>query len=127
MARALLEGIGGGRDLTICPADIMEEFRGDGRSSRNQTVEKDDNPDFAVTVVPTPATTWISVDYKLPEDCAAAVFELSNMTGVKVLETVLDGHEGRKTIDLRKLPVGVYFYSARCGHDTRSGKVVIAR
>ncbi|MBP5206647.1 MAG: T9SS type A sorting domain-containing protein, partial [Bacteroidales bacterium] len=127
LAKALVEGIGGERSLMTCPSELTNGQRGGDKAHGNQTLEMNDSPSFAVNVIPTPARTWITVEYTLPEGCSNAIFELTSMTGVKVLSVELGGNEGSKTLDLRKLPRGVYLYTVNSSGHSLTGKVVITK
>ena len=36
----------------------------------------------------------------------------------------LDGNNGETTLSLEELPLGIYFYTIRCGEDVKTGKLV---
>ena len=128
LARALVEGIGGDRTLMACPAEIASHVvRGDGEAKGAMTPESESLSGFAVSVIPTPAHTWITVEYTLPECCDNADFELASITGVKVMTATLDGNKGSKTLDLKGLPGGVYLYTVHCGNHNYNGKVVVTK
>lgn len=76
---------------------------------------------------PNPATTWTTVEYKLPADKSQASFSVTNTLGVIVMSTELNGKQEQKVLDLHSLADGVYFYTIRCGEYTTTGKLVITK
>ncbi len=86
-----------------------------------------DKKAVTMPVIPTPAHTWITVEYTLPECCDNADFELASITGVKVMTATLDGNKGSKTLDLKGLTGGVYLYTVHCGNHNYNGKVVVTK
>ena len=82
---------------------------------------------FTASVSPNPATTWTTVEYKLPADKSQASFSVTNTLGVIVMSTELNGKQEQKVLDLHSLADGVYFYTIRCGEYTTTGKLVITK
>ena len=78
-------------------------------------------------VHPNPATTWVSIDYTLPNGNAKAELSIFNAMGVKVKQVELDGHQGQKVLDLRELANGVYTIAILCGEYYQTEKLVIAK
>ena len=64
---------------------------------------------------PNPATTWVAIDYTLPNGNAKAELSVFNAMGVKVKQVELDGNQGQKVLDLRGLADGVYTCTVLCG------------
>ena len=50
-----------------------------------------------------------------------------NSLGIKLMDVKLEGSSGKKTLDLRNIPNGVYSYIVRCGEHTNTGKIVITK
>lgn len=78
-------------------------------------------------VHPNPATTWVAIDYILPNGNAKAELSVFNAMGVKVKQVELNGNQGQKVLDLRGLAPGVYFYTLCCGGLRQTDKLVLVR
>ena len=83
--------------------------------------------DFSVIVKPNPATTWISVDYVLPNKAENANLIITNMLGVKTKAVELNGNHGQRVLDCRDMANGVYLYTVSCGQLQQTGKLIIAK
>lgn len=106
----------------ICP-----ELPKSGRGSDKNNAVISGNETIEVAISPIPATTWVSVDYKLPEEATKATMTIINPLGIKLMEVILDSNNGTKTIDLHNLSTGVYSYTLRCGEYNKIGKLIIMR
>jgi len=127
MARAILMTINDRYiEPYICPEMPINSNRGTKSDNDNVNTPSNDS-ELSVTVAPIPATTWVSVDYKLPCDTGTATMSVFNSLGVKVMEVELDGPQGTKTFDLQGMPDGVYSYIVRCGEYQNTGKIVITK
>lgn len=126
MAEIILEA-NGSPTMVDCPQIILHDDGGDG--GRGAFAPKDLNGllGFTVNVSPNPATTWMAVDFTLPNKVTKALFTLTNTIGVEVLNVELNGSQGQKVLDLRHLPNGVYVYFVRCVGLKHTGKLVIAK
>ena len=125
MARAILMTINDRYiEPYICPDMPRNPDRGTTSGNANPTANVSE---LSVIVAPIPATTWVSVDYKLPYDTGSATMSVFNSLGVKVMEVELDGQQGAKTLDLHGMPDGVYSYVVRCGEYQNTGKLVITK
>ena len=82
---------------------------------------------LSISVKPNPATTWTAVDYSLPAKLSKATITVSNVLGVIVMSTELNGNQGQKVLDLHGLADGVYLYTIKCGEYVQTGKLVIAK
>lgn len=82
---------------------------------------------LSISVKPNPATTWTAVDYSLPANLSKATITVSNVLGVIVMSTELNGNQGQKVLDLHGLADGVYLYTIKCGEYVQTGKLVIAK
>ena len=78
-------------------------------------------------VNPNPATTWVSVDYELPNKTEDAFLVITNMLGVKVKIVELHGGHGQRVVDCRDMANGVYIYTLYCGPFQQSGKLIITK
>lgn len=87
--------------------------------------ETTDDSGITFNVSPIPATTWISVEYKLPEKPSKATMTVMNLMGVKMMTVELAGNHGTKTIDLRDLPSGVYILKVTLGDGSFGIKRII--
>lgn len=122
MAKAILVEIGERAvESIICP-DMPRLARGINADNGNQNAN---DSELEIAVAPIPATTWVSIDYKLPCENSTAIMTIVNSLGVKVMHIELAGEQGTRTIDLRDMPAGVYSYIVRCGEYIQNGKVMI--
>lgn len=122
MAKAILMEIGERAvESIICP-DMPRLARGINADNGNQNAN---DSELEIAVGPIPATTWVSIDYKLPCENSTAIMTIVNSLGVKVMHIELAGEQGTRTIDLRDMPAGVYSYIVRCGEYIQNGKVMI--
>lgn len=88
-------------------------------------VDESGNESFYVSLTPNPAKSLVYVNYILPEGMPEAVLEITSVLGVKVIAVTLEGQCGSKEIDLGRLSPGVYNYTAYCGNNVFSGKLMI--
>ena len=99
--------------------------------SRNTEVTEDDSKqndsNYSVVVTPNPTSTWVKIDYTLPDGYTKAQFSLFNVLGMEVMNVVLEGQNGNKVIQLHNIPEGVYGYTARCRDIILGGKLIITR
>lgn len=125
MANIILLEIGN-RDTEpyICP-ELPQEIR-NGIPVKNINDIADDK-NMKVNLNPNPATTWITIDYQLPENSSQAHIALVNSYGITVMNTDLYGGHGTKTIDLQNLANGVYTYIIKCDEFVNTGKLVITK
>lgn len=82
---------------------------------------------LSIEANPNPATTWVAINYSLPNDAKKATLTLVNSLGVKVTSYNLNGHEGQKVLDLRGFASGVYTCTIVCGEYYQTKKIVIAQ
>ena len=130
MAETLLEGTSGNRDVkTYCPDDYVTVRRGTTGSDGGVALHIGDNAlnGMSVKVSPSPATTFATVEYVLPNGAKQASLNITNVLGVRMLTVELEGNRGSKAIDLSRLAGGVYFYTVRYGEHTVTGKLVVKR
>ena len=80
-----------------------------------------------MNVHPNPATTWVAIDYTLPNGNAKAELSIFNAMGIKVKQVELDGSQGQKVLDLREFASGVYTCTIACGEYFQTQKIVIAQ
>ena len=106
----------------ICP----DKPKG-GRGNEESNIDLLENEDFMVSISPIPATTWISVDYKLPNDATKATMMIFNSIGNKTMEFELDGALKTKTLDIKDLNAGVYNFIVHCNDNIKTGKFVIVK
>jgi len=80
-----------------------------------------------VEVKPNPAKEWTSFNYTLPGNETEGVIKISDVTG-KVIEIfTVEGQQGQKIWDTRRIRPGVYFYTFTANGISKSGKVVISK
>ena len=78
-------------------------------------------------VHPNPATTWVAIDYTLPNGNVKAELSIFNAMGIRVKQLELEGNEGQKVLDLRELSNGVYTITVLCGEYYLTEKLVITK
>ena len=129
MARALLAGLDWesySENPFDCPTLTLPQ--GDQRGGYAFTPEDLGKAlGLSISVKPNPATTWAAVDYTLPAKLSKATITVSNVLGVIVMSTELNGNQGQKVLDLHGLADGVYLYTIKCGEYVQTGKLVIAK
>lgn len=111
-----------------CPNLTLPE--GSKRQSDGSVINKEDlgyAMGMRVSAKPNPATTWVSVDYALPNGATKASLDIANSLGVKVMSVELSGNQGQKVLDLRNLSDGVYILTLRCGEYVQMNKLVVAK
>lgn len=128
MAEALLSSLTEKRGdrLYFCPSIPKPKDGGKGVKTSFNTM-LNEALGFDVNISPSPASTWVSVDYTLPVGAERATLTLTSMLGVKVMEVEISGNHGSKVLDLRGLSYGVYGYTIRCGGNAKNRKIVIAK
>lgn len=127
MAEALLSSVMENRiRYSSCP-ELPLEKEGDRGIGNYTDAVVNEAVGFNVSLSPTPATTWVSVEYTLPVGATSAILTLTSTLGVKVMEAELGGSQGSKVLDLRGLSAGVYGYAVRCNGYMENGKLIIAR
>lgn len=109
----------------ICPALSREDGDKNEDTSGNKDIDYVD--ELFVGLSPIPASTWVSVDYKLPANYAKATMTIMSSYGAKIMDVELLGDKGTTTIDLRDLSNGVYSYIVRCGDKIFTGKLVVTK
>ena len=80
-----------------------------------------------MNVHPNPATTWVAIDYTLPNGNAKAELSVFNAMGIRVKQVELDGSQGQKVLDLREFASGVYTCTVACGEYFQTQKIVITQ
>lgn len=126
MARGIMMEIGDRYiEPYVCP-DMPRDSGGRGEMIHNN-YEYEENNVFAVKLSPIPATTWVSVDYQLPEKATKATMTVMSPLGNVVMDIEFSGNKGTKALDLRDLPNGVYTYIVKCGYVVKSGKLVVTK
>ena len=109
-----------------CPEITLVSDRG----TKDSPIMQDDinlAVGFSANVNPNPATTWVAIEYTLPEGKTEAVISISNALGVRVISQELVGNSGEKVLDLRNLADGVYVYSVSCGEYSQTGRIVVTK
>lgn len=124
IARAIVREVSG-RDAetnycSTLPSQII-------RSSADYVDNPIENTDFTVSVSPSPASSWATFEYHLPNNLSKATITIINSLGVRVLEFDINDNKGNKTIDLRNMTTGVYSYMVKCGDYVKTGRLVITK
>ena len=82
---------------------------------------------FLVTANPNPAKDWVSFDYTLPKDISSGVIEIRDLKGNLIDKLIINGTEGQIIWNAAAFQTGSYFYTAKAGKYTLSGKLVIVK
>ena len=127
IAQSLFETITG-QSRMECPSFTFRENEGNEKGEENVLIEiSEDCVTTALTITPNPANSWVEIDYSLGEIIDKAELTLSTLTGRVILKHVLTGDTGKKILDLRSIPQGIYFITIICGELSKSEKLVIVR
>ena len=90
----------------------------------NVGIDAEDDNEFEIGLSPIPATTWLTIDYKLPEKQSDAMMTIVNIFGLKIKTAELSGTQGTINVDLSDLAAGVYSYTVRCGDYQKAGRII---
>lgn len=128
MAKALMMGVYG-YQYEDCPSGLDLNLTNTDRGKTPNLSTEDFNKakGFSVAVSPNPATTWVALDYTLPEGSKKAQMRITNALNVTVATYDLTGNASQKVLDLRDLADGVYTYTVFCGKLSQTGKLVIVK
>ncbi|MBQ6084168.1 MAG: T9SS type A sorting domain-containing protein [Bacteroidales bacterium] len=94
----------------ICPELPGWNSRGE---NSNTDYSCEENDGYKVSVTPIPATTFVSVEYKLPDNTTKATMAITNVLGVKKIEMEVKGNQGVETIDISNLTPGIYILKVK--------------
>ena len=112
-----------GKEYCNCvhgPQTNLFASRPDGEDS-NSFEDKED----WLTVSPNPASVWIAFDYAMPIANQSIVVNISDEEGKQIQSFKFTDKIGQKVWDIRSLSKGIYFYEARSGDKSISGKIII--
>lgn len=125
MAQSIMESVYGINEFTCPQVDFSKGDRGTTFSYSNEDLSK--AMGLTCSTNPNPATTWVNVDFTLPNDADRATLIVSNALGIKVAEYEIVGNTGQKVLDLRALANGVYTCTLICGKYQCTNKLVITK
>lgn len=80
-----------------------------------------------ITVEPNPATDWAVFNYILADSNAEGVIKISDVSGKIITTLPVNGKQGQKIWDTRKIKSGVYFYTLNVSGFNKSGKLIISK
>ena len=80
-----------------------------------------------VEVKPNPAKEWTAFNYTLPDNETEGVIKISDITGKVIENYTVEGQQGQKIWDTRRIKSGVYFYTFTANGISKSGKIVISK
>ena len=80
--------------------------------------------DIKISVHPNPATTWITIDFVLPDGMNSVKLTISDAQGRTVDKLTLTGRQGQKLLDTRNYSPGMYFYKSD-KNEKVSGKFIV--
>lgn len=124
MARGIMMEIGDRyQEPYICPDMPGGNVRMENVSAG---IDAENDDEFEIGLSPVPATTWVTIDYKLPEKTAIATLTIVNTMGVKMMDVEILGCKGSKVIDLRHITNGVYYLIIN-GDVTKTKRFVIVK
>ncbi len=78
-------------------------------------------------VYPNPATNYVSIDYKLPNQVDNASIKIVNILGSVVKEQNVDIQNNSVSMDISNVKSGIYFYSLTVNGELYSTKKLIVR
>jgi len=81
----------------------------------------------ALRVYPNPARSWIAFSYTLTNDHSEGVIKVSDVSGKVIAVLTVNGKQGQKIWDTRKIKAGVYLYTLKVNGYSKSGKIVISK
>ena len=81
----------------------------------------------SVSVHPNPAQDWTTFEYQLSSEESNGVITLVNAEGKTVQTLQLQGKQGQKLVDTRKLKAGAYFYTFKTEGVVQAGKLIITK
>lgn len=125
MAQSIMESVYGINEFTCPQVDFSKGDRGTTFSYSNEDLSK--AMGLTCSTNPNPATTWVNVNFTLPNDADRATLIVSNALGIKVAEYEIVGNTGQKVLDLRALANGVYTCTLICGKYQCTNKLVITK
>jgi hypothetical protein len=80
-----------------------------------------------ITVKPNPAKEWAAFNYTLPDNNSEGVIKISDVSGKLVGTLPINGKQGQKIWDTRKIKSGVYLYTLNVSGLSKSGKIIISK
>ncbi len=80
-----------------------------------------------IEVKPNPANEWTYFNFTLPDTESGGIIKISDVTGKTIETFVVEGYQGQKIWDTRKVKQGVYLYTFTVNGISRSGKIVISK
>lgn len=104
-----------------CPCDDTVTLKAANTSLSSTKVENA----LHIEAFPSPSTTWLTFDYRLPLNEKEAFITISDVNGKTINSIALSGNRGQKVIDVRKMTNGIWFYTLHAGSLTKSGKLII--
>ncbi|MFK5857414.1 MAG: T9SS type A sorting domain-containing protein [Bacteroidota bacterium] len=78
-------------------------------------------------VYPNPATNYVNIDYKLPNEVTNASVKIVNILGSVVKEQIINTQNSSIRMDVSDMNGGIYFYSVFINEDVFSTKKLIIR
>ena len=80
-----------------------------------------------IEVKPNPANEWTSFNYTLPDNETEGIIKVSDVSG-KIIETfIVEGLQGQKIWDTRKVKQGLYLYTFTISGISKTGKIIITK
>lgn len=79
-----------------------------------------------ISVIPNPASTWVSFDYQLAE-AKTALLEITDTQGRLIHRIELRSKQGQYVWDTRQINTGLYYYTLKTSHASKTGKLVVER
>lgn len=82
---------------------------------------------FDISAEPNPAKDWVAFNYTLPGYEAQGIINISDISGKLITILIVEGKQGQKVWDTRKVNSGIYFYTLYVSGFSKTGKIVISK
>jgi hypothetical protein len=105
--------------------NCITEMNDEWMKSSQVTFPKVSGLEFTCSVAPNPASTWVAFNYTLPKSVAQATIVIYNSQGQQVHSIVVNGAQGQKLWDTRKITPGAYFYIISTTVQQLKGAIII--
>lgn len=125
MAKSLLT-IYGNFDEECPQISVMPNRGGNSKTTYNKD-EISRAMGLSLKVTPSPADTWVTVEYTLPKGFNNAIITLTNSMGIDIYTQNVQSEHGQKVIEIQQIPVGIYILTIKCEEHSITEKLVITR
>lgn len=115
-AKAILIALG----IDTLPIDIEDRIYASPKTSFESLAKPQvkDN-DTWLKLYPNPTNNTVTFEYSLEENLKGSIFNLYDLFGKSIMKYILEGNQGKITIDIQGLPNGIYI----CNLDANGTKL----